>query len=42
MTDIIAGYTVSWAREQRLLDDFSNLQAYLERLLAREHCTLSR
>jgi glutathione S-transferase len=41
-TDIIVGYTISWGQEQGLLSGFPNLEAYLERLLAREHCTLSR
>jgi glutathione S-transferase len=41
-TDIIVGYTISWGQEQGLLGGFSNLRAYLERLLAREHCTLKR
>ncbi len=40
VTDIIAGYTINWARKQGLLADFTNLNAYLERLLEREHCTL--
>src|SRR5262245_61562155 len=41
-TDIIVGYTISWGQEQKLLDGFPNLQAYLERLLERKHCTLTR
>jgi len=41
-TDIIVGYSVNWGQEQGLLADFPNLSAYLERLLAREHCTLER
>ena len=41
-TDIIVGYTISWGQEQGLLSRFSNLLAYLERLLGREHCTLKR
>jgi len=41
-TDIVVGYTVSWAQEQCLLDQCPKLEAYLERLLAREHCTLAR
>jgi glutathione S-transferase len=41
-TDVIVGYTVSWCQEQKLLDGLSNLEAYFERLLAREHCTLKR
>jgi len=41
-TDIIVGYTVNWADEQRLLDEFSNLRNYQDRLFKREHCTLQR
>ena len=41
-TDIVVGYTVNWGREQKLLSGCPNLQAYLERLLAMEHCTLVR
>lgn len=41
-TDIIVGYTVSWGQEFHLIDGLRNLDAYLERLLAREHCTLKR
>jgi glutathione S-transferase len=41
-TDIVVGYTVNWGQEQKLLSACPNLQAYLERLLAREHCTLVR
>ena len=39
VTDIIVGYTVYFGEEQHLLDDFPNLRAYLDRLMAREHCT---
>ena len=42
VTDIIVGYTVSWGQEQGLITEFPKIQAYLERLLAREHCTLVR
>ena len=42
VTDIIVGYTVSWGQEQGLLSKSPNLQAYLERLFEREHCTLTR
>jgi glutathione S-transferase len=38
--DIIVGYTISWGQEQGLLSGFPNLQAYLDRLLERECCTL--
>ena len=41
-TDIIVGYTVNWGHEQGLLAGFPNLYEYLERLYAREHCTLIR
>jgi glutathione S-transferase len=41
-TDIIVGYTISWGQEVKLLSGFPNLEAYLERLLQREHCTLQR
>jgi glutathione S-transferase len=41
-TDIVVGYTVNWGQELKLLGACPNLQAYLERLLAREHCTLVR
>ena len=41
VTDIIAGYTVNWGDHEGLLGEFPNLRAYLERLLAREHCTLT-
>lgn len=42
VTDIIAGYTVSWLEELGWLDEFTNLTAYLDRLHDREHCTLTR
>ena len=42
VTDIIAGYTVNWARRRGHLDDFANLQSYLARLFEREHCTLAK
>lgn len=42
VTDIFVGYTVNWGHEDRLLSDYPNLLAYLERLLSREHCTLER
>jgi glutathione S-transferase len=41
-TDIIVGYTINWGHEFRLLSEFPNLLAYLERLFARKHCTLPR
>lgn len=42
VTDIIVGYTVSWGQEFGLINAFPNLNAYLARLLDREHCTLKR
>ena len=42
VTDIIVGYTINWARRQGHLDACPHLKAYLERLFAREHCTLSQ
>ncbi len=41
-TDIIAGFAVNWGRRSKCLEGFSNLDAYLERLWSREHCTLSQ
>lgn len=41
-TDIIVGYTINWGREYGLLSAFPKLLAYLERLFARTHCTLTR
>ena len=42
VTDIIAGYAVNWAALTIGLGERPNLVAWLERLHAREHCTLSR
>lgn len=42
VTDIIVGYAVNWARRQGHLEGCHRLGAYVERLLAREHCTLSK
>jgi len=41
VTDIIVGYTVNWGRRQGYLDNFSNLQRYVERLFTRPHCALN-
>ncbi len=38
VTDIIVGYTLYWAHEDKLLGAFKHLQAYLRRLMMREHC----
>lgn len=42
VTDIIVGFTVNMGRRRGYLDTFSNLNAYLERLFARSHCTLDQ
>ena len=42
VTDIFVSYTVSWGFADSLLENHPNLRAYLDRLLAREHCTLKR
>ena len=42
VTDIIVGYTLYWADDEGLLTEFSNLQAYLKRLMARPHCALGK
>lgn len=42
VTDIIVGYTLNFAEEQGLLTEFVNLGGYMERLYARQHCTLRR
>ena len=38
VTDIFVGYTVNWGFNDGLLNEHPQLRAYLERLLAREHC----
>ncbi len=40
VTDIVVGYTVNWGRQQGLIKDHANLNTYLDRLIAREYCTL--
>jgi glutathione S-transferase len=42
VTDIVLGHIVNWGRRQGLIESFSNLQRYVDRLLERPHCTLSR
>ncbi|MEM9101422.1 MAG: glutathione S-transferase family protein [Pseudomonadota bacterium] len=42
VTDIVLAYTLCWAQEQQLLDDFSNLNQYMERMYARKYCTLKQ
>jgi glutathione S-transferase len=41
VTDIVVGWAVNWGRRMGQLDGFDNLRAYLDRLFAREHCTLN-
>lgn len=41
VTDIIVGWTVNWGRRMGHLEGFSHLSTYLDRLFAREHCTLN-
>ena len=41
-TDIVLAYTLCWGQEQKLLDDFPNINTYMERLYSRENCTLSK
>lgn len=41
-TDIVLAYTLCWGQEQKLLDEFPFINDYMERLYAREHCTLSK
>ena len=38
VTDIIVGYTLYWAQEDKLLGAFEHLQAYLHRLTMRKYC----
>jgi glutathione S-transferase len=42
VTDIIASYSVNGARKFGYIEDFPNLQKYLERMFKREHCTLDQ
>ena len=35
VADFVMAYTLDWANEARLLDEFPNLKAYLERMYAR-------
>jgi len=42
VTDIIVGYTLVFGQEQKLLDGFAHILAYLDRLFEREHCTMPR
>ena len=42
VTDIFVAYTLCWGQEQKLLEEFPNINEYMERLYARQHCTLSK
>jgi glutathione S-transferase len=42
VTDIVLAYTLCWGQEQKLLDEFPNINEYMERLYFRKHCTLSK
>jgi glutathione S-transferase len=42
VADIIVGYTLNFGEEFNWNEGYPNLAAYLERLFAREHCTLER
>ena len=42
VTDIIMGFTISWADYYKLLQPFRNLQKYLDRLCERPHCSLEK
>ncbi|MFQ5564396.1 MAG: glutathione S-transferase family protein [Parvularculaceae bacterium] len=42
VTDIIAAYAVNWAGMFGLTEGFDNVNAWLDRLRARPHCTLSK
>jgi len=41
VTDIIASWAINWARRGGHLESHPHLAGYLQRLLAREHCTLN-
>lgn len=40
VADFVVAYTLDWANEVRLLDDFPELQAYMERMYARPNAPL--
>lgn len=42
VADIVVGYTLNFGQEFGWLNECPNLCAYLQRLYAREHCTLVR
>jgi len=35
IADCVTAYLIDWANEQKLIDGFANLRAYLERMYAR-------
>ncbi|MGI9356929.1 MAG: glutathione S-transferase family protein [Rhizobiaceae bacterium] len=42
VADIVVSYTLNGARKLGHLEEFASLRAYLDRLFAREHCTLDQ
>lgn len=40
VTDILVGFTLNWGKSAGLLNEFTNLNRYLDRLKERPHCTL--
>lgn len=42
VTDIIVGFTVNWANNIKLMDQFEYLQGYLDRLYEQPNCTLEK
>ncbi|MGE4218698.1 MAG: glutathione S-transferase family protein [Alphaproteobacteria bacterium] len=42
VTDIIVAFAANWGRLLRLTGDCPNVESWLDRLYAREHCTLSK
>ena len=42
VTDIIMGFTISWANYYKLIEPFVNLQNYLDRLYEQPNCTLEK
>lgn len=40
VADFVTAYTLDWANEYRLLDDFPNLRAYMERMYTRPNAPL--
>lgn len=42
VTDVIMGFTISWANYYKLIEPFKNLQKYLDRLCERPCCPLKK